>query len=340
MKNKAWPVSLLMSISLSACALDPFTLDDPSTFAELSPDLPTVVKSLRCEVTTFIVENRLRSQIWHDILTKSGTSINESDADHASSILRDYPYIEIDSKQFAAIGFDVKNITNLGINIQNDWKRPHLNISRTFHIGPTYSDTRTFEYAPPMAIAQVADLGPGKNFYKPGTPKIPPASAYTGAYFYHPTTDEHFYCYKSLAYSNSKTLFDAANEIQQLVEHTKSYSQYAQFQRIYVGERTLAHWLQDKAADLTKNRHTMFPTPESIAIGQIYYTFTLDAKPGIDARYTLTATVINPFIPDISGSLEHSMMFYVTLNTPDAAISLGAKQGNACNKEVKDAKCK
>jgi hypothetical protein len=93
----------------------------------------------------------------------------------------------MDSKQYAAVSLDVKNINIGNANIPNDWKGATIHsITRDFHVGVSYVDTGTFEFVPPFAIPQTADLGPSRNFALPGSPLVAKAAKYTMLIFTNP----------------------------------------------------------------------------------------------------------------------------------------------------------
>jgi hypothetical protein len=336
--------ALLAALNFDGCALLTHQLDDPNEFLAINLKTDDFVKSLRCEVITFIVENRLREQIWknylgvaqdpktHDVLPKYAAVF-----DQIVAKVKDYPFISLDGEQFAALSVDLKNINTSGINVQNDWKFTYPVRTATLHVGPAIAETNTFEYLPPLAIPQIADLGPARQ--RPATAPLHPAAIWSTAYYLQTTTDSAFYCYSSLAKSQAVTLEDAAKDIQGLVEDSGIYKELKNYQRIYVGSQTLASWLEKMAKQLYANQNTIFPTAENVLPGQIAYTFTLDLKPSMDLKYTYVASVINPFVPDISGAVEHSSQFSIFLNTIYSAAALGAKGGNSCNKDVPNAKC-
>lgn len=334
----------ILTFFAAGCALSPYHLEDPNQLAGIAafgPRTPDVVRSLRCEIITFIVENRLRNKLWDDTLPGITHGASEDALNDKIAFLKRYPYVPLDKKQYAALGVDLKNIDIAGVTINNDWKNVFKNspVVRDFHIGPAITATNTYEFLPPLAIQQVADLGPAKSFDPPGAPPLPPAKRYSSIFYRQPTSDAPFYCYKSLANSRASTLVDAIEQIQTLVVNGSGSQDYANFDRVFVGPYTLAQWLQNIAADLTENSHTIFATPESLIVGQIAYTFTLDIKPAMDFKYTYMANVVNPFVPDLSASLEHSSTFSIFLNTPNALAALTAKQGNTCNASVPAVTC-
>jgi hypothetical protein len=185
-----------------------------------------------------------------------------------------------------------------------------------------------------LAIPQNADLGPTVSYNPPNGPPPAHAAVYSTIYFYQPSDDESFYCYKSLAFSHAKSMEDAADDIEALLVNADGAERFAQFKRIYVRTITLANWLQEMAGQLGYNSHTLLPTPENVLVGQIGYTFTLDWKPSVDLKYTYTGYVVNPFVPELSAGVEHSGQFSIYLNTAQSVPVTQAKTGNSCNKSV------
>jgi hypothetical protein len=335
----------LLCVLIQGCALFTHQLDDPNQILGVALNTEGLVKSLRCEIITFIVENRLRYEIWSEktkkILDPKTSKIiakNQQDFDDIASIVKTYPFINLDETQYAALGIDLKNINTVTVNTPNDWKNSYKNspVTRDYHIGPSIAETDTFEYVPPLAIPQNADLGPAVSYNPPDHPKLPGAARFSTIYFYHPKNDakNHYYCYKSLAHSSSSTLIEAATDVQLLLTNEDRAPDFTNFDRIYVGKVTLANWLQNMAKQLNYNSHTILPTPENVLVGQIAYTFTLDVKPSIDLKYTYMANVISPFAPELSAGVEHSGQFSIYLNTPQSVPATQAKGGNSCNNTV------
>jgi hypothetical protein len=255
-----------------------------------------------------------------------------------------YPFFSLDEKQYAALILDLKNIDTANASVGNDWKLASktTSISRTYHLGPSVGLTNTFDYNPPLAVPQNADLGPTVDSVDPPDPRDP-GRFFSTIYHRSGPYDKEFYCYKSLysKTSQTNTLEQAADDIQLLVAHQDPAAiEHVQFTRIYVGPITLAKWLQNMAAELAENQNTVFPTGEAVLNGQLVYTFTLDVKPAMDIKYTFAATVINPFVPDLSGGQEHSTMFSIYLNNEQAPTALAAKLGTACNASIRGANCK
>jgi hypothetical protein len=81
-------------IFLSGCALDPYHLSGTDQIVGLGPRIPSVVKSLRCEIVTFFVENKLRSQLWLEATKalKAERVAKQSKYYQDIETLRQYPF--------------------------------------------------------------------------------------------------------------------------------------------------------------------------------------------------------------------------------------------------------
>jgi hypothetical protein len=317
--------------SLGGCALDPYHLSD-------AEDIPLVrrpdfvvdfTKSLKCEVTTFIVENRLRSaivskakeNIEHEFLYDTNTY------EQHLQIIRSNPYIDVDSGQFAYMSLDFKKVGSLALSAPVDWKKTLTSHSTDWHVGPTYNDNTTNETTQPIGLPQYNDLGPKRSFSPHN--EVPKAATYSTIYYKQADDDADFYCYHSLfPKKSSVTLEDAASDIQYLLSDNPDWVAYRNFNRIYVSGIPLAQWLQGKAALIDKADHHVFGTTLSLFSGQYIYQFSLEFKPGIDVRDTYAATFINPLVPELAASLDHTSSFAIYLNQEYAAQVLAAKSGD------------
>jgi hypothetical protein len=338
---KRFAIIGLMLVGLGGCALDPFTLEGTDQIAGIGPSAESVVKSLRCEIVTFIVENKLRAQEWTDTIPglKKLPENSEEFQQAALMLATTFPYLDIDSKQYGSMQGDFKYIDSLTAGLGFDWKYVLTPVTtRTYAAGPSYSQTRTFESIQAIAIPQNADLGSTKSWVGPGE-ITPITKKYTTLYNRQPKEDLDFFCYSSFFNSKAQKLLDAIDDVQQLVLGSEGTEKLINFHRVYVGQVTLAKWLQDQATKLSLTYRTFRDNTENFLPGQFEYTFTLDVKPSITASYSLTHQIINPFIPSISVNLEHSTNFSIFLNTVYSVPALQAKGGNSCIGVIKNSVC-
>src|SRR5262245_12673016 len=93
-------VLLLVNIFVcaSGCALNPYLVEDPTTILGVGPKVADVVKSLRCEIVTFLVVNKLRESIWdsHLKVIKAESRLAAAEKEDRVEALRRIPYLDID----------------------------------------------------------------------------------------------------------------------------------------------------------------------------------------------------------------------------------------------------
>jgi hypothetical protein len=328
-------VVVIISLLLSSCSLDPYQWRGTDQILGIGPTNASVLKSLRCEIITFLVENRLRFALWQSYHTRLQATIHADPNQYYKYVdyLKQYPYIDIDATQYASLQGDFKNIDTFTASLGIDWKYFGTPVWNTadYHIGPSYTDTKTSESLEPYAIPQDADLGPNKTFDLPGDPPVPKAVQFTSLYNRQPVEDQDFFCYSSFAASKATTLEDAMYDVQNLLLRSPGYEQYENdFPRIYVDGGTLAKYLQDKATSMSQNYLTFHETFESAIPGQFEQLFTLDVKPSFGASDTIVRKVQDPINPSFSAATEHSGLFSIYLNTKYSLPALQAKAGNTC----------
>lgn len=342
----------LVAVMTAGCSFNPFLIEDPQKIAGILPAGPAtadVVKSMRCEIVTFLVANRLRADIAKDDISHvtgaGGATVVRPGSKEFGQLIADlqlHRSLPIDPNQYAYLSADFKNTNVFNVTPSWDLKAPadKAGNSRALHYGPAYSDTRTYQLTVPIAIDQGADLGPEaanpaaqpNRFYK-----ISKAFGERSGY----SPDESFYCFKSLSAEklpnqeqfNEEQLRKVAEvAVQGLVRQTGSFQKYANFQRIYVGlgGKTLALWFQEQVEEQSKSSPLLDKQNESAIIGQIFYSMILDIKPSFDFKYTLIAYNLNPFVPDVNATPEHAATFTIGLNTVNSAGALAAKTGSAC----------
>jgi len=367
---------------LISCSANPFDLGDPTSGPRYPIDaikdsggsrplrVSDVVKALRCELTTFLVENRLRQYIVRRAQTdlnnhyvpaafgKTPQEIYER-ATYVKKLSDAYHYLQIDGSSLANLTVDLKNVNALTLAFGYDWKQPSLDPKSLvssldltdYHFGPSYAQTDTFEFIQSYALVQDADLGPlGNNFtiitddqqniYYKTLVYAKRVSDWTSAYNMPLTVNQDFYCYKNLILDVPKetdvgrdgTIVSAiADKLENLVTGTPDYDRFLQYTRVKIGGSvTLAQWLQNIATDAGNNTRSGDQSNESISLAQNEYQFVIDAKPSVSGQYTLTATYNNPIL-SASYTPERLSTFTFYLNAQGATAAIEAKNGNACN---------
>jgi hypothetical protein len=297
---------MCISIPISGCAAIYDVVQDPGALVPVA----SVLKSLRCEIMTFLVANRFRK----DAFLKTYAS-------DFSEAFNKYAYIDLDDQEYGTIQADLKTIDSLGLSIGIDQKSNFgatNQFSKTWHLGPSYNATWTYTRSDVFAVAQNATLGP---------------TAQTGPlikqlYGAADRQDANFFCY--VANKNNHDLDYSLEAIESLSYHDRP--DLENFDRIWVigvGSMTLSKWLEVMAKEFAKNYLAQGPFTESIIPGQLNYSFSLEAKPSLDLKYTLISKLYNPLVPDLTVSKDDISTFSMYLNTPSAKAAYGAKNGNA-----------
>ncbi len=334
-------IVLSASLAVASCNLSPYHFQEPDKVLGMGPKISDVVKSIRCEVTTFLVENKLRSSyvspLFAQVQADTKRGVDHLVADRIETI-RQFPYIDIDSRQLGFLNVDLQNIDSLSMTLGYTREKPSL-ASKAGRIdlegslgrglGGTLTQTKVSEFIHSYAILQNGDLGPVQSHSPRG--ETPPAAAkFSTVYNAHPQADERFYCYKSLFKSRSRTLLDAIQEVQHLVASDPGWEEYENFTRVRVGGRTLAHWLQGSATEMTANEKTVYPTAENLLVGQLTYSFTLHVGPEFNGNYSLISGFINPLGVNFDTSTDQVNTCTISLNTKYAAQVLSAATANTC----------
>ena len=110
MALRALPVAALAgSILLSSCA-SPYFVHDPRTVVVDRDEVPRLLKSLRCEMVTFIAANNQRNMMFQA----------EAKLHGIRSAIEKYSYYEIDWAQFGALelSLQVQDTASLGTGTQ------------------------------------------------------------------------------------------------------------------------------------------------------------------------------------------------------------------------------
>ncbi|MEH3145281.1 MAG: hypothetical protein PGN34_08010 [Methylobacterium frigidaeris] len=334
-------IALLTSLAVAACNVSPYHFQEPDSVLGAGPRVSDVVKSIRCEVTAFLVENKLRSTyvapLFAQVQADTRRGIDHLVADKVD-LVRQFPYIDIDSRQLGFLSVDLQNLDTRSMTIGYTRDKPSLATkagridligSLGRGLGGSLTQTKASEFTHSYAILQNGDLGPVQSFSPRG--ETPPGAAkFSTVYNAQPQADEKFYCFKSLFKSKSRTLLDAIQEVQHLVASDPGWEEYENFTRIRVGGRTLAQWLQNSAAEMTSNEKTIYPTSENLLVGQLTYSFTLHITPELNGNYSLISGFINPLSVNFDTSTDQINTYTISLNTKYAAQVLSAATANTC----------
>jgi hypothetical protein len=109
------------------------------------------------------------------------------------------------------------------------------------------------------------------------------------------------------------------------------FPETSRFERIYIIDtgKPLAQWLSENISGEMSKGSPGNKYMESIYPGQLQYSFALELKPNVELKYTMVATVINPYVPSVSASRTNSGTFTLYLNTKLVSAAAGGKTGAA-----------
>lgn len=350
--------SFAACLVLCACA-SPFFIQDPQIGFVSREQIPYLIKSLRCELATYIAANNQR-QIIHTALITPGIPDLTSHPTPVLEANEQYPYFAIDPSLYAGIAVDLKIQDSAGIQSGTTfgWKRtePDKLHSRSWTVGPTLTDQSTYEGSvaflmpqdvfrivpstgPQLSYAQAAaDDGQDKPFLCFNTVPLKPEADVPfrrPEYTYAPLKPEPSNPLQKINY-HFLSGFPAPLTIDNLSEDIEGlaagkYPNYADFDRIMVnGITPLAAWLQGISTTMTSS---MFITKldemeESTTPGQMTYTFTIQVTAGLDGKAGWTTTLWT-LGGEASAGLQHTSTLTLVLNAVSASLSSGTKGGTA-----------
>jgi hypothetical protein len=303
-----------------------FYAHDPQ-FGPMSRDqIPPFLQSLRCELITFYEANSQRHRLFDFY---KGTNRQYA--------LENFSYFELSKELFGGIYLDLKvvdtgNIPGAATNFNQKTSSDAAH-STSWHAGPTFSDTNTYELVRSFLIAQSQTLyGPTISLASYEAGNIPVA--------------DPFQCYKAIPQTPANR--DVENDTRGPGRHApklrvvdfdglaqNNYPTLAQFQRIRVmgsSSLPLAAWIQSNMQDTWSNfaaSNENVEQKENIIPTQILYSFTVQVQLGLDASYSLVTTRWNPLAVDVGASTQQTSFLQFSVNGPDAGLAAGAKNGVA-----------
>ncbi len=295
MASRVWPVAVLAgSIFLGSCA-SPYFVHDPRTVVVDREEVPRLLKSLRCEMVTFIAANNQRNMMFQA----------EAKLHGIESAIEKYSYYEIDWAQFGALqlSLQVQDTAGLGTGTQFDWLRTQSpGHSHAWDLGPTASDQSTYQASWFFAVPQDAiTVWPA------------PATA----------SEEHpFSCYSAVPKRNPPPFGSVYTEDDLDALARNDFPDYALFKRVWVNNTTpLAAWLEEVGVSISDaTLHGTHPQQkrDQIVPGQMQYTFQIQITGGLDVKYILASPLWPTVGAEVSGSMQKLNTIVITLNGLDS----------------------
>lgn len=299
MRVRVWPVlapvlALAAAACLASCA-SPYFVHDPQTLIVDREEVPRLLKSLRCELTTFIAMNNQRNMMFQA----------EAKVNGIRSAIQKYSYYEIDWAQFGALELSLQVQDTLGLQsgTQFDWLRSEGNgHSHALNIGPTAADQSTYVANWFFALPQDAIT------LKPAPAVDPP--------------EQPFSCYKAIP-KREPPPFDSpyvADDIEALARN--DFPDDALFKRVWVNNTTpLAAWLEQvgiSISDATLHGSNVQEKRDQMIPGQMQYQFQIVLTGGLDVKYILASPLWPVVGAEVSGGMQKTNTIIITLNGLDS----------------------
>lgn len=295
MASRPLPLAALAgSILLSACA-SPYFVHDPRTIVVDREEVPRLLKSLRCEMVTFIAANNQRNMMFQA----------EAKLHGIQSAIEKYSYYEIDWAQFGALelSLEVEDTAGLQSGTQFDWLRSEGNgHSHAWDLGPTASDQSSYQATWYFAVPQDAIT-------------VWPAPA--------AGSQEHpFSCYSTIPKRIPPPFGSIYTEDDLDALARNDFPDYALFKRVWVNNTTpLAAWLEEVGTSISDaTLHGTHPQQkrDQIVPAQMQYTFEVQVTGGLDVKYILASPLWPTAGAEVSGTLQKTNTIVITLNGLDS----------------------
>jgi hypothetical protein len=300
---------LLASAYLSSCA-SPYFVHDPRTLVVDREEVPKLLKSLRCELATFLAANNQRNILF----------AAEAKTNGLESAAEKYQYYEIDPKRFGTVtlSLQIQDFAGLQSGTQIDSLATHdAGVHTHFlDIGPTASDQSTYIATWNFAVPQDAI-----TLYAARSDSAAPYSCYADI----PKRDPVPF---GSVYAEADLEALAKNDV----------PQDALFKRVWVNNTIpLAAWLEDVGDSLTQstlNWHDVRQKPDRIIPAQMTYTFVVQISGGLDVKYGLTAPKWPLLAAEVAGTMQKTNTIAMTLNGIESYDWYLAQDGAAINAEA------
>ena len=292
---RALPVAALAgSIFLGSCA-SPYFVHDPRTIVVDREEVPRLLKSLRCEMVTFIAANNQRNMMFQA----------EAKLHGIESAIEKYSYYEIDWTQFGALelSLQVQDTASLGSGTQFDRLRSQgPGHSHAWDFGPTGSDQNIYQAIWYFAVPQDAI-----------TVYPVPATA---------SREHPFSCYSTIPKRNPPPFGSVYTEDDLDALASNDFPNYALFRRVWVNNTTpLAAWLEEVGISISDaTLHGTHPQQkrDQVIPGQMQYQFQIQVSGGLDVKYILASPLWPMVSAEVSGSVQKTNLIVITLNGLDS----------------------
>lgn len=314
MSRHAVPSWTILAGSLLLCACSsPYFVQDPRALVIDRDEVPHFLKSLRCELATYIAANNQRNIMFAAEAKTHGLESAEAK----------YQYYEIDPRAFGAVNLTLQVQDNLGLGNGTQYERSspsstptHLH---TLMLGPTAGDQSTYAATWGFILPQDALMlraSPARD-----SQQMP------------------FSCYSNIPKRDPPPFGSIYTEDDLDALARNDFPDYALFRRVLVNNAMpLAAGLEDVGNSIsgaTLHWHDPQQKPDEMIPGQMSYQFQIVASAGLNVTYGLTSPLWPVASTQVSGGIQQTNTVLIFLNGIEAAVWYNAPFGNALNKEAK-----
>ena len=305
--------AVLCSVFLSTCA-SPYFVHDPRTLVLGREEVPRLLKSLRCELATYIAANNQRNMLF----------LAEAKTRGLESAEEKYQYFEIDPKRFGGVSMTLQIQDNLGLQMPGTG------------FGGTQADwIRTLDGGAHAHLVNIGPSGADQSTYIANWTFVVPQDAITlrPARF-----DTAFPCYANIPKRTPPPFNSAYAEPDLDALARNDFPDYALFKRIWVNNTIpLAAWLEDVGTSITSstlNWHDEQQKPDRMIPAQMTYTFVVQVSGGLDVRYGLISPMWPLVAAEVAASMQKTNSISIYLNGIEAGDWFNVPLGNAINNEA------
>lgn len=275
-------------------------------------EVPRLLKSLRCELATFIAANNQRNMLF----------AAEAKVNGVRSAAQKYQYYEIDPTRFGVVNLslEIQDTAGLASGTQIDrlWTGASGVTTRFLDIGPTASDQSAYTASWAFVLPQDAI-----------TLRAAPAGE---------TRESTFSCYSQIPKRIPPPFGSAYVEDNIDALARNDFPDYALFKRVWVNNTTpLAAWLEDVGASITRatlNWHDVKQKPDQMIPAQMLYQFTVQVTGGLDAKFGLTAPAWPLVGAEVTGTVQKTNTITIYLNGIESGDWYDAQFGLTLNKDA------
>lgn len=291
-------LAIVLIPSFLCCCTSLFFVHDPTLGLLSVGQLPSFLKSLRCELVTFYQIERTRKSLYE-----------ASKVADPEGAFKKYAYFDVAPNFYGLFTLELKVTDSVGLGSGTSFdlkKVVNTTTSNISHFGPTASSQGIYDLIWTFLMRQNQGLSDSDPLVL--TDDLPSRRG---------------------CYTVSVQNIDPHKELEalELLAEDK-YPDYSNFTRMTVNDgRPLAAWLRDSAALISANFLSPALATELAEPSQMYYQFALQVIGGLEGKYSLTSPTWSPLAVQGSASLQQNSYVSMWINGPNAGTANSAKSG-------------